>query len=439
MNIRLYNARILSMRGQEAICYGEVWIRDSKILYAGPEQGRKPEEIILWDREIDLHGNLVLPGFKNAHTHSPMSALRSLADDMSLDAWLHEKVFPFESHLTEEDMRWFTKLSILEYLNSGITQIFDMYFALDAVADVCRQYCFPLVMCGAVNDFVQSVSTMEELYHRMNVPGDDLIRYKLGFHAQYTTGDRLLHEIAELARALREPVCMHIAETAAEVEQCRKQYGCSPFAYLNEMGMFEYGGTGFHCVHLSADDIAIMREHGMVAVTNPSSNLKLASGIADVTELMRNGIRVGIGTDGPASNNCLSMFKEMFLTATLGKVVRMDAAALPAGEVVRMATLGGCDAMGSEQNRYCEAGQYADLAVIDLDRPNMHPIHDSNSILSNLVYSAGRDNVMMTIVRGNILYEKGQYYLADSVEEIYDRCNGIARRIAGTGIKKKRI
>lgn len=435
MNIRLFNAKILTMEDPIVVSTGSIWIQNEKIVYIGDESDIdqfyqkkgadcNPLYSFLWDREIDCNGNLIMPGFQNAHTHSPMTGLRSFADDMPLDQWLNTKIFPAEQKLTEEDMYWFTKLAILEYLDSGVAGIFDMYFANDAVVSACKEFGMPVTLCGAVNDFVQSVSVMEHLYQKYNT-SDTMVKYCLGFHAQYTTGERLLREISELSHELKAPVFTHISETKKEVEQCIAEHGSSPFVYLNKLGIFDYGGGGFHCVHTDDQDVSIMKEKKIAVVTNPSSNMKLASGVAPIQKYLDNDITVAIGTDGPASNNCLSMWKEMFLVSGLTKLKDGAATSGKAEDIIKMATKNGALVRGVEKTGRLKEDQYADLIMIDLHKPCMQPIHN---IVSNLVYSAGRDNVIMTMIRGKILYEYGHYNLSEQPELIYDKCNQIVEK-----------
>lgn len=422
MNIRLYNARLLTMENN-SISYGCVYVKDNKITYVGTKDIESEDTV--WDREIDCNGNLLMPGFNNAHTHSPMSGLRALADDMPLFDWLNNKIFPFENKMTENDMNYFTKLSLLEYLRAGITGIFDMYFCIDAVREACEEYGYPLVMCGAVNNFVQSAAKMEELYQKYNYE-DGMVQYRLGFHAVYTTNDKLLREIAELSGHYKAPVYAHLCETKKEVNDCIKQTGMTPIAYLDNMGMFNNGGGGFHCVHLDNTDINILKSKNLSVITCPSSNLKLASGIAPIYRYLEEGINVSIGTDGPSSNNCLNMFKEMFLTATLSKALSYDATVLPAFEVLKMATVNGDKIMNVSKKSVLKEGSYADIVMLDLKKPNMQP---ENDIISNVVYSAGTDNVIMTMVRGNILYKDGVFFVKDKPEDIYGVCNEITARL----------
>lgn len=398
MNIRFYNATILTLENGTDLTSGEVWVFDHLIGYVGDHV----ENNIKWDKEINLAGNLIMPGFKNAHTHSAMTFLRSYADDLPLDKWLNEKVFPMEAKLTDDDIYNYSKIAIQEYLTSGITANFDMYISPDPVIQASIDCGFRTVMVGGLNDFTQSVPEIEECYLKYN-GYNDLISYVMGFHAEYTCSRPLLEDLATVANKHQAPVYCHNSETAKEVEECIKKYGATPTVFLDSLGMFNYGGGGYHCVHMSDEDIDVFVKRNMSVVTNPASNLKLASGIAPISKFMDKGINIAIGTDGPASNNCLDMFREMFLTTALAKYRENDASAVDANEVLKMATINGAHAMGLYNCDTLSRGKLADLIVIDLDQPNMQPI---NNITKNLVYSGSKLNVLMTMVNGKILYTR---------------------------------
>lgn len=421
MKLRFYNAKILTMQNAEII-EGELHTDGGKISYIGAENGAGG-----FDREINLDGNVIIPGFKNAHTHGAMTFLRSFADDLPLNEWLYNQVFPHEAKLTEEAIYVFTQLANMEYLTSGITSSFDMYFKLDSYAKANVDMGFRTVLCGSINDFGGTVEGIEEEYNKFN-SYNPLISYQLGFHAEYTTKRETLEGMARLSQKYKAPVYTHNSETKSEVEGCKERYGMTPTQLFEKLGMLEYGGGGFHCVWLDERDMEIFRDKKLWAVTNPSSNLKLASGIAPLTAMKRAGItRFAIGTDGAASNNCLDMFREMFLVTALQKVSEEDAAACPAFEVLEMATKGGALAMGLDNCDVLSEGKCADFAVIDLRQPNMQPVHN---IAKNLVYAGSKQNVRMTVIDGKILYENGKFTTVDA-DEIYKRANKLAREICG--------
>lgn len=426
MNIRFFNARILTMQEGQDIFIGEVWVQEHRISYVGTS--REMDFSLTWDREIDCNGNLLMPGFKNAHTHSGMTLLRSLADDLPLDAWLNQQIFPIEAKMTAEDIYESSKLAVLEYLSSGITAVFDMYLTPESIANAFSDMGMRCVQVSALNNFSQSLELMEEMYQKLNNKGsvDSLNSYMLGFHAEYTCSKELLQKVSELSHKYHAPVYTHLAETKGEVQGCRERYGMTPLQFLDSLGLFDYGGGGYHCVHLTDQDFMIMKKRKMYAVTNPGSNTKLASGIAPITEFLKQGIPVAIGTDGPASNNCLDMFREMFLVTGLAKLKEQDASAVDANEVLKMATVHGAHAMGLKDCDVLAEGKYADIIMIDMHMPNMQPIHN---ITKNLVYSGSKLNIKMTMINGKICYENGKYYLPEDVEQIYEKCNSISNRL----------
>ena len=428
MKIRIYNAKIITMADGTDILEGEIHIAGERISFTGTrEEAGKLNEQPVWDKEIDACGNVIMPGFKDAHTHSAMVFLRSYADDLPLHEWLYNRVFPMEAKLTEEDVLWCSKLAILEYLTSGITANFDMYMKNEANAKASCEAGFRTVLCGSINDFGGTIDEIEAEYNHFN-NYNSLVSYQLGFHAEYTTKRETLEGMACLADKYKAPVYTHNSETKEEVEGCIGRYGMTPTAFLDSLGMFNYGGGGFHCVHMTDEDLNICKEKNIWVVTNPASNAKLASGIAPVKKMLDMGIGLAIGTDGAASNNCLDMFREMFLTTALQKVSIPDASAVDANDVLYMATAGGAHAMGLKDCDTLEKGKYADLIMIDLNQPNMQPL---NNISKNIVYSGSKQNVKLTMVAGKILYEDGKFNIGTDAEEIYAKANESITRMRG--------
>ncbi len=429
MNIRIYNARILTMEEDKSLFEGEIHIQENKITYVGPtltdEDMQKKIGDKVWNRQINAKGNVIMPGFKNAHTHSAMTFLRSYADDLPLLEWLNEQVFPMEAKLTADDIYHLSKLAIMEYLTSGITANFDMYLTPDTIAKASQDCGFRTVMVGGLNNFSQSFEALEEWYNKYNDP-DELVTFQFGFHAEYTNSRENLERLAALCRKYQAPICAHSSESEAEVQGCIERHGVTPTVLFNQLGMFDYGGAYYHCIHMTDEDLDIMAEKGIYAVTNPASNMKLASGIARIEDMLNRGIKVAIGTDGPASNNCLDMFREMFLVTGLAKIREKDASAVDAYEVLKMATVNGAHAMGLKNADVLAEGKFADLIMIDLQQPNMQPL---NNIVKNIVYSGSKMNVKMTMVNGQILYEDGQFFIGTSAEDIYEKANEIIERM----------
>ncbi|MBS7007334.1 amidohydrolase [Anaerostipes sp.] len=423
--IRIYNGKILTMEHGMKPFDGEVWTEGSRIVYAGEKVSDLCLSGYQWERSIDAEGGLIMPGFKNAHTHSAMTFLRSHADDLPLLQWLNRQVFPWEAKLTPEDIYHLSRLAVMEYLTSGITANFDMYLTPDTIAQASEDCGFRTVLCGALNDFSQSAEQMEEWYQTYNKQGS-LISFQLGFHAEYTTSKENLLSVAALSQKYKAPVYTHSSEGMPEVLSCRERTGMTPTAYMDSLGLFDYGGGCFHCVHMEPEDLKILKRRNLFVITNPASNLKLASGIAPIKQMMDMEIGLAIGTDGPASNNCLDMFREMFLVTGLSKYRENDASVTDADEVLKMATLGGAAAMGLSDCDTLREGKQADLILIDLNQPNMRPLHN---LTKNLVYSGSKQNVRLTMVAGKILYEDGEFFIGEEPENIYDKAEQIAERI----------
>lgn len=423
MLIRFYNVK--TFVPEVGLTDAEVWVEDGKLRLVSCVT---PLIWLPWDREIDGHGNLLLPTFKNAHAHSPMTFLRSWADDMALHDWLFRQVFPNEAKLTADDCYWMTKLAIAEYVSGGIGASADMYFHLPAIAQAGAECGFRQVILEGItaNNLDNLERILSDGMKQIDGMGDGRISYRLGLHAEYTNTEASIRAMGRFAQEARMPVYAHVSETRKEVEECRARYGKSPVQVLCDAGIFDYGGTAYHCVHVDETDMRLLAEHNVHVVSCPASNLKLASGIAPLEAMRKAGLQLGLGTDGAASNNALDMFREMYLAATLSKAVTQDAAAMPAQYVLDMATKGGAHAMGLTDCDILRVGADADLMLIDLQSANMRP---HNDLIPNLVYAGGKHNVLLTMVAGKILYEKGEYFLGESYDRIVTECERIVRRI----------
>lgn len=421
--IRFFNGRILTLKnGFDTIENGEVWTDGDRITYVG----RVKEGVghIRFEREIDLNGNLLMPSFKNAHTHSAMTFGRSFSDDMPLQEWLYNKIFPLEALLTGDDIYKLSKIAFAEYLTSGISACFDMYYFPENMAKASVDTGFRTVMCGAVNNFKESVPLLEEYYNKYN-DYDELISYRLGFHAEYTTDEVIMRDISRLAEKYQAPVFMHSSETMEETQECIHKYNKTPTELFEKLGLFNYGGGAFHSVWICDEDLDIYKRHGVYAVINSGSNCKLASGVAPVEKMINKGVNIALGTDGPASNNGLDMFREMYLTCVLQKIKNKDAASTDANEILKAATVGSARCMGLDDCDCIDVGKKADLTVIDLSRPSMQPIHN---VTKNLVYSGSKDCIKLTMVNGKVLYENGNFNTLD-IEKVYSEANEVVKRI----------
>ena len=411
------NARILTMKSSDII-FGELAVKNNKIIYIGPRfDGEVP------DRIIDCEQNLLMPGFKNAHAHTAMVFARSCSDDLSLYDWLYTTIFPMEERFEDGDIYHLTKLGILEYLTSGITAAFDMYFHVPEIVKASEELGFRSVILATSND--EPISLIRERYETINKP-DALCSYKLGIHAEYTTSEERIKEIVGLAHELKAAIYLHIGETEAEVAGCVERHGKTPVKYLDSLGFFDYGGGGFHCNYFTDEEVEIFKKHNCYIVTCPCSNLKLASGIAPLYKYQQAGLTIAIGTDGAGSNNSLDMFKEMYLASALQKVTNKDASCMDGFEVLKMATVNGAHALGLNDSDVLDVGKNADIIMIDLKNPAMQPI---NNIAKNIVYSGSKDCVKMTMINGKVLYYNHEFFVDQDVNEIIEKANEITKRL----------
>ncbi|MCD7796862.1 MAG: amidohydrolase family protein, partial [Clostridiales bacterium] len=326
--------------------------------------------------------------------------------------------------LTADDIYKLSRLAFLEYLTSGISACFDMYYFPEAMAKASIDTGFRTVMCGAVNNFKESLEKLEEYYNEYN-SYNELISYKLGFHAEYTTDKSIMKGIAKLAEKYEVLVFMHSSETMEETSDCIHRCNKTPTELFEKLGLFNYGGGAFHSIWISDEDIEIFKKRNVLAIINAGSNCKLASGVAPAEKLLNDGVNIAIGTDGASSNNALDMFREMYLICALQKIKNKDASAMDADEVLKAATIGSAKCMGLDDYDCIDIGKTADLAVINMHRPNMQPI---NNITKNIFYSSSKDNVRMTVVNGKILYADEKFPTLD-VEKIYKEAQEVTDRI----------
>lgn len=418
--IKFENARILKMNGDK-IQLSNLVVKGNRIVYIGDHC----EQYAPFDRVVQCNRNIIMPGFKNAHAHSAMPFLRSYADDLSLHDWLYDWVFPVEEKLQPGDVYALSKVSFAEYLTSGITANFDMYYHPEETAQASKDFGMRTVLVGTPVAGRENVNKLKENYINLN-KFDELVTFQLGFHAEYTANEEMLITLSKLANELHAPVYSHSSETMNEVNGCIERHGYTPTVYFEKLGLYNYGGGGYHCNFMSEEDLAIFKKRGLFAITCPGSNTKLASGIAPIQTMLDNGINLAIGTDGPASNNCLDFFREMFLVTGLQKLKNNDPRSCPAYNVLEMATVGGARAMLLNDADVLEVGKLADIIEIDLQQPNMQPL---NNLENNIVYSGSKQNVKLTMINGLILYEDNKFYLNEPIEEIYRKAQEVTDRI----------
>ena len=417
MRTLLKNARILKMTGED-VFFSNLVVIDDRIAYIGEAYDKYgPFDIVR-----DCKGNLLMPSFKNAHTHSAMTFLRSKADDMKLQEWLFGVILPREEKFRKNDVYELAKLAFLEYLTSGISACFDQYYFPLESARAAEEMGMRIVLIGTYNK--NNVDLIGR-YKAFN-DKDGLVKYCFGVHAEYTLEKGELERVMEASHEMKSPFFCHIAETEKEVKECYERRGMSPVQFFEKMGAYDYGGGGYHCCYFSDEDIEIFKRHNCTVVTCPGSNTKLASGIAPISKYLEKGLNIAIGTDGPASNNSLDMFKEMTLLYALQKVTLKDPTVLPAYEILKMATVNGAKAMGLDDCDVLEVGKKADIIEIDLMRPNMQPL---NNIVNNIVYSGSKENIKMTMINGRILYKDGKFFTKEKPSTIYRKCEKIRDRI----------
>ena len=378
---------------------------------------------------------ILLPGLVNAHGHAAMSMLRGYADDLPLQAWLEQKIFPVEERMTADDIYWGTMLSIVEMIKGGTTTFADMYFYMERVAEAAAESGIRAVLCRGLvggENGAASLAEGEQLYRDWNGRGAGRIRVTLGPHAPYTCPPEFLKDVASAAESLEVPLQIHLSETAGEVEASKKEHGVSPVALMERLGLLTQRVTAAHCVHLDDDDIAILAGNGVRVVHNPGSNLKLGSGVSPVQKLLAAGITVGLGTDGAASNNNLDMFEELRLAALLAKGVGLDPTHIPAGKALEMATAGGARALFQNGVGRLKEGWRADIIGVSRDLPHAVPLHDP---AAHLAYSAGAADVRLVMVDGELLLENGELLYLDE-EKIKAEAGQCAARLTGRNEKK---
>ena len=407
--------------------------------------GEKCPETVQDEEVYDGSDKLMIPGLYNLHCHVPMVILRGYGDGLPLQRWLNERIFPFEAKLTADDIYWCTKLGAMELMASGCVSISDMYFSINHMAKALDECGMKANICHGISSFDPAVKLKEMpgfvdtlklcedvragVYGGTRADGaDSRIKADMGLHAEYTSNENLVRQIAEAAHEHGLIVHTHISETESEHEECKKRHnGMTPVQYFKSCGLFDNHVNAAHCVYLEHEDIEIMKAAGAVAVHNPSSNLKLGSGICKVKEYNLSGLKMTLGTDGASSNNNLDMIEEMHMAAMLARGITRDANAISPEDVLKMASFDGAKAQGREKCGKIAEGWRADIAVIDLDKPNMQP---GINPMSDLIFSAQSSNVVMTMADGRVIYKDGEFKLVDK-EKVYAEVKQRFSRITG--------
>lgn len=378
-----------------------------------------------WPERYDGRGKLLLPGFVNAHSHTPMTLMRGYGENLALSRWLNERIFPFEALLTPEDIYWATLLGIAEMVRYGITSTSDMYFRLDAVARAFAEAGAKVNLsngttCFDGTPYAQLASTAETHAAVRDWQGaqDGRIRVDVSLHGEYTSDEATARAVAEDAARLGCRVQVHMSETKQEHEACKGRHGGrTPARYLADCGLFEMPAIAAHCVWAQDEDFALLAEKGVTVATCPKSNLKLASGVLPLAAARKHGVRVALGTDSVASNNNLNMMEELRMFLLVQKGFSGDATLLTPAEAMACATRVGALAQGRDDCGWIVPGARADLCVLDVSAPAMQPVHD---LLNNVAYSASGSDIVLTMCDGRVLYRDGQYPTMDIARVVYE-------------------
>ncbi len=404
-----------------------VGIEGDKIDYVGIEKPQKN-----YGEEYDGNKKLLSAGFVNLHTHSPMTLLRGYAENLPLDRWLNDRVFPFEDRLNCDRAYYGTMLSIAEMLACGTTSFTDMYFFGDGVMKA-------VIESGAKTNFGRSIVSfvdeditkndrfqegvyLTEKYHNTQ---NGRIKIDMSLHAEYTNRLSIIEQFGEYTKGRGQINHIHLSETKSEHEACKEKYGKTPARLFADAGVLDSPSVLAHCVWVEDEDLDIFAEKGATVAHCPASNLKLGSGVCNTYEMLQKGVNIGIGTDSAASNNGLDIMREIYLAAILPKGIQKRADIITPQEIYKMATVNGYKAQGRNDCGLIKEGYKADLIVLDLDKPNMYPDFD---VLNNLVYSANKSDVVLTMVDGKVLYKNGEFTTID-VEKMGAEVSRLVREV----------
>jgi len=398
----------------------QVGIRDDKISYIGKEEPKED-----YGEIYDGKNKLLMPGLINAHAHTPMTLLRGYGENMALQDWLEKRIFPFEALLNKEDVYYGYLLGVAEMLRFGVVATTDMYYFGESMAKAVIDSGFKSniglsVVCFNDQDYQQLPIYREvtDVYNNYHMAGEGRLRVDLSVHAEYTSTPKVVAAVAEHCRELGLRMHIHLSETKKEHEECKmRNQGKTPAQYFASLGLFDNPTTAAHCIYLEPEDFTILAEKQVTIATNPVSNLKLASGICNVAQAMKQGINIALGTDSVASNNNLNMFEEIKLYAILHKYYAGDPTIITPSQALAAATINGSRSQGRSDSGLIKEGYKADLIVLDIDQPYMKPIH---SLLNNVVYSACGTDVCLTMIDGKVLYKDGVYTTLDLERITYE-------------------
>ncbi|MEE1363141.1 MAG: amidohydrolase [Selenomonadaceae bacterium] len=415
MNILVKGASVLQPDYTTKVA--DIAITDDKIVAVG----EVPAGFVA-DNTINGKDKFAVPGFVNTHTHASMTLLRSYADDLALMDWLNNHIWPVEAKMVEKDIRVGGELAVLEMIKSGTTAFLDMYGPyLESVIDVTAKAGIRGVFSRGPIGFIPGQDKVLDenavMYKNYNGTADGRITVAMGVHAPYTCPPEFCEKAAGLAKDNGMHMHIHMSETQDEINQMQEKYGKRPFKYIEETGLFDVPAIAAHCVWLDDEDFAIMKKHNIAVAHNPASNMKLASGIAPVPRMLKEGITVGLGTDGTSSNNNLDMLEEIRLAAILHKVNELDPLSVPAAEALKMGTETGAKAIWLDDTGVIAPGKKADIVLYDLNRPEWCPRHN---LVSLLVYSASSASADTMICNGKVIMEKGKVLTMDEERILHE-------------------
>ncbi|MEY4479937.1 MAG: hypothetical protein RLZZ267_615 [Bacillota bacterium] len=405
----------ITASSDQPIINGHMVVENDRITFIGenlPEQYAN----VSFDEIVNGHNRLFMPGLVNTHTHAAMSLLRGYADDLALQTWLEDYMWPNEAKFTSDDVYWGTQLSVVEMIRSGTTCFLDMYDHMDRVAEVVTQSglraSLTRGMIGFAPPEVQQMKLNEAKQFARDWHGqaNGRITTLMAPHAPYTCPPDFISKVIEIAHELDLPVHTHMSETIREVEENAKQYGERPVKHLLNLGMFSRPSIVAHAVHLTDEEIQLLAAHDVRVSHNPGSNLKLASGIARVPELIRAGVKVSLGTDSSASNNNLDLFEEMRLAALLHKGTSQDPTVVPALQAIQMATSIGAESLWLDGVGSLTIGNKADFIALNIDQPHFYP---RTNLISHVVYSGGAQDVTDMWVNGKCIMRNKEILTLD--------------------------
>ncbi|MGF6374973.1 5-methylthioadenosine/S-adenosylhomocysteine deaminase [Clostridiales Family XIII bacterium PM5-7] len=397
-----------------------VGITDDKIDYIGDKMPEKNYG------EVYLGKNrLLMPGFFNAHAHSPMALMRGYGENLVLQDWLTKRIFPFEDKLDGNAVYWGTMLCMAESIRFGIVSSSDMYYFIPNMVQAVLDSGAKGNISRSIVNFtgeafaeLKSVEETRDAIAQFHGIGNGRIKIDASLHAEYTSDEKTARALAELTQEENLIMHLHASETKLEHEECKLRHGgLTPIQYYHQCGLFETPAVAAHCVHCEGEDFDLLKEKGVTVASNPISNLKLASGICDVPKMLSKGINVAIGTDSVSSNNSLNFLEEMKAFTTIAKVKAEDPTVVTPTDALMAATKSGAIGQGRTDSGVLKQGNKADLIVMRTDVPNMHPVHN---MVNNIVYSAAGSDIVLTMVDGKVLYKDGEYLTIDMEKTIFE-------------------